>query len=242
MSFSWLQSVEVSRSTGRELKAIIAPAGWLEGWSHLYRVAKVQGWAAHHPISCTCWFKINEEGCSIHKSAARDGGRGPLDCYRYTLPNTEPSKAVNEFIANVSLCPLLQIKENVRTHRGRNASEADARQAGAVGEGKIPDAGNAIRNRDTPQASAVTEGNIPDAGNAVRNRDARQGGAVLVGIISDAANAIRNRDARQVGAGSEGAIPDAGDAIRKRDARQAGAAEEGSIPNACDTIRNRDAR
>ena len=37
-------------------------------------------------------------------------------------------------------------------------------QVGALKEGPIPDAGNAIRNRDARQAFAATEGRTPDAG------------------------------------------------------------------------------
>ncbi len=36
-----------------------------------------------------------------------------------------------------------------------------------------------FRNRDARQAGAVMEGLLPDAGDAIRNRDARQAGALL---------------------------------------------------------------
>ena len=51
-----------------------------------------------------------------------------------------------------------------------NANAGDAGQGAAVFEGKISDAGDAIRDRDAPQVAAFIEGIIPDAGDAVRNR------------------------------------------------------------------------
>ena len=45
----------------------------------------------------------------------------------------------------------------------------DARQASAVIECVIPDAGDAVGNGDARQASAVIECAIPDAGDAVGN-------------------------------------------------------------------------
>ena len=68
-------------------------------------------------------------------------------------------------------------------------------------------------NINSCQAGAVTEGPIFDAGNAITNRDARQSAAFVEGPILDAGDTIRNRDARQVGAVSEGQNPDAGDRI-----------------------------
>ena len=55
------------------------------------------------------------------------------------------------------------------THGGSASLECDARQAGALVEGAIPDAGDAIRNRDARQVGAAFEGVIPDAGDAIRN-------------------------------------------------------------------------
>ena len=76
------------------------------------------------------------------------------------------------------------------THGWCCSEESDARQAGAVAEGALPDAGDAIRDRDARQAGAVGEGIIPDAGNAIRDRDARQAAAAMEGILPDAGDAI----------------------------------------------------
>ena len=88
--------------------------------------------------------------------------------------------------------------------------------------------GYTIRNRDARQAGAVSEGSIPDAGDAIRNGDVGQACAADKGAILDASDAITNRNARQAGAACEGVKPDPSNAITNRDARQAGAALEGS--------------
>ena len=111
---------------------------------------------------------------------------------------------------------------------GYTIRNRDARQAGAVSEGSIPDAGDAIRNGDVGQACAADKGAILDASDAITNRNARQAGAACEGVKPDPSNAITNRDARQAGAIPEGKNPNAGNAVRNRDARQAGAALEGS--------------
>ena len=49
----------------------------------------------------------------------------------------------------------------------------DARQTGAVTEGSLPDARDAVRDRDARQAATLKEGIILDAGDTVRDRDAR---------------------------------------------------------------------
>ena len=122
------------------------------------------------------------------------------------------------------MCPFRRTQENVKTDRGRDALETDARQVGAVIEDPVPDAGNAIRNGDARQVAAAPEGPIPDAGDGIRDCNARQAGAAIEGGIADASDDIWDRNARQAGAVTERGVPEAGDAIRNRDARQAGAA------------------
>ena len=104
--------------------------------------------------------------------------------------------------------------------------KCDTRQVGAVTEGELPDAGDAIRNRDIFQVGAVSEGYISDADDGIRNRDIFQAGAVSEGPVSDAGDAITNRDFRQTAALPEGAISKAGNTIAKLDSLQVFTAEE----------------
>ncbi len=133
---------------------------------------------------------------------------------------------------------------NPRTHFRSIPKKCHCGQAGAVEEGLIPDAGDAVRDRDARQAGAAPEGPFPDAGDAVRDRDTRQAAAGLEGVIPDAGEqtVFPESDAREAGAVYEGGSLYAGDAIRGRDARQATAASEGTRPNAGNAIRDRDAR
>ena len=54
---------------------------------------------------------------------------------------------------------------------------SDARQAAAIVERILTDAGHAVRYRDARQAAAIRERRITDAGHAVGYRDARQAAA-----------------------------------------------------------------
>ena len=53
-----------------------------------------------------------------------------------------------------------------------------------------------MRDCDARQATAVTEGEISNAGYAIRNRDTSKDITALEGVLSDASNAIRDCDAR----------------------------------------------
>ena len=57
-------------------------------------------------------------------------------------------------------------------------------------EGRVPDAGDAVRDRDAGQAAAVIEGRVPDAGDTGRDRDTGQVAAVVEGIITDGSDRL----------------------------------------------------
>ena len=92
-------------------------------------------------------------------------------------------------------------------------------QAGAVSEGRILDAGDAITNGDARQVLAATEGPLPDVDDAIRNRNTRQSVTAIKGTTPDAGDTIGDRDAGQAATFIEGETPDAGNASANRDTR-----------------------
>ena len=57
----------------------------------------------------------------------------------------------------------INVCKGIRAKRWRCFwKEADEGQAAAVIEGRVPDAGDAVRDRDAGQLAAVVEGIIPD--------------------------------------------------------------------------------
>jgi len=75
------------------------------------------------------------------------------------------------------------VRRSVKRGEGGNR---DARQASAVLEGLLSDAGDAVRDRDAGQAGAAVEGSIPDAGdritfNGVRNHQLAGGSLNTIG-------------------------------------------------------------
>ena len=133
------------------------------------------------------------------------------------------------------------VSESIIPNAGDAGRNRDARQAGAAVESIIPNAGHAVRDRDARQAGAAVESMIPNAGHAVRDRDTLQAGAAVENAAASAGHAGRDRNAGQAGAAVERVTADDGDAVRNGDAGQAGAALESIIPNAGHAVRNRDA-
>ncbi len=91
-------------------------------------------------------------------------------------------------------------------------SNHNARQAAALIECVILDAGDAVGDGDARQAGAVIEYLRPDAGDVVGNGDARQAAAATECAIPEQFNAVGNDDAYQAAAAIECDSPDAGDA------------------------------
>ena len=91
--------------------------------------------------------------------------------------------------------------ENHATRFRSISKKCHCGQAGAVVEGAVPDAGDAIRNRDARQAATVKEGAMPNSGKLTVFPDPyiRQAGAAREGVFSDtgdrlALNSLRNNE------------------------------------------------
>ena len=73
--------------------------------------------------------------------------------------------------------------------RGKAVARDGQGQVGTVGEGILPDGGDAVRNRDSGEGVAVGERIIADGGNALRDRDSGERFAVVERLITDGGDA-----------------------------------------------------
>ena len=127
-------------------------------------------------------------------------------------------------------CPLVSIKRRSRnmecgtaqrniikriTTRRRHLLRIaiHVRQAAAITEGIVADAGHAVGDVDGCQAAAVFEGIVADAGHALRDGDGCQAAAAIEGTAADAGHALRDGDGCQAAAAMEGTAADAGHAV-----------------------------
>ena len=143
---------------------------------------------------------VYDQGIKPHYPRIRDHGLGVVGLWLLTNQLYRPTtKSVTPaFGFGVAVDGGGGSSENILPFLRSIPKKCHCGQVGALKEGPIPDAGNAIRNRDARQAFAATEGRTPDAGELTVRPES---------------------DAGQARAAREGRTPDAGDAVRDRDAR-----------------------